>query len=894
MVSRTQYWVFQGQIRPEESVISWSARGGPGGTMAGFRYGSSGGAGAAGRWDTSDMGFASPHSGGPAVGVWHHIVVTYDGTMQRVYVDGQSNGSKAVTLDAKDALQIYVGTERNADGTDVGRLRQFSGGISKIRVHSGALSAVQVLNNYDVEVAAHPGIVTAPLSRPPVHRWSFSEAAGPAASGFIVTDSIGGLTGVIRGNGANFTGSGVTLPGGAPASLPPYIDLPNGLISSKQRVSIEVWATQASTQSGSRMMSFSKSSIGEVNTPGNSPTFNGAESIALYANTGTATNMRLERVGGTFPNGANNRQSEGATTFNTKMHYVITYDAVVREWRLYRNGFLMESLPETQGPTSIGDVNNWLGRSDFAADAGFAGVFDEFRVYNHTLSEAEIRGNTVAGPDMLTSTAFDVFQWTPTAGGNLAFNNAGGQDNWDPGTSSPDAAGAVANMFTNITGDQTVALNTTATVGNLTFGDADGSHRMTLAPGTAGVLEMNAGAGFPASLNQTSTSGSNEISAPLLLTSDTGLANMGTTSTLTLSGGITGAGALSKAGTGQVIVTANNSAYTGAFAVNNGPLLVGNGGTSGGLGSGPVSTTDEGLIIHNRQDATTLTNNFSGAGVLRLTGTGKVTTTGTSTMTGSLQVYPAASLTNHGNLTTGIASIDGELINDEANTFTANDLFVGDTQNGFSRLVISNGTVDAATIAVARNLNTSGVILQSGGILNDRTGGGDCVIGGTNNASSGSWGAYRLTGGVLNTTNHFQVGGHGIGILEIENATANFNIGTLSIGRFQNGAVSRGRGVLDVRAGGVVNQTATGSRMVVGEKGTGTLNVRDGGHVNLTGGMIVSAGAIADPGDGTVNLLPGGVLETQLITRGGSTLRAPFNFQGGTLRARGNQPGTNT
>ena len=68
--------------------------------------------------------------------------------------------------------------------------------------------------------APHPGVATATLTRPPIHRWSFSEAAGAAPEGTVVSDSLGGLTGVIKGNGATLTGSGVTLPGGAPATLP--------------------------------------------------------------------------------------------------------------------------------------------------------------------------------------------------------------------------------------------------------------------------------------------------------------------------------------------------------------------------------------------------------------------------------------------------------------------------------------------------------------------------------------------------------------------------------------------------------------------------------------------------------------------------------------------------
>jgi hypothetical protein len=79
--------------------------------------------------------------------------------------------------------------------------------------------------------------------------------------------------------------------------------------------------------------------------------------------------------------------------------------------------------------------------------------------------------------------------------------------------------------------------------------------------------------------------------------------------------------------------------------------------------------------------------------------------------------------------------------------------------------------------------------------------------------------------------------------------------------------------------------------LIVAEAGTGALNIRDGGTVNLTGGLVVGLGA-ADgiDGDGTVNLLPGGTLSTQLITQGGAArAMGRFNFHGGLLQARGNQ-----
>jgi hypothetical protein len=292
-------------------------------------------------------------------------------------------------LDAKDGFPIFIGAERNNAGNDAGRFFQYSGALSKVRIHSGELSLAQIAANYDEELPAHPGITPAQIPQPPLHRFSFNNAAGAAADGTLVTDSLGGLTAVIRGTGATFDGSGVVLPGGASSASGAYIDLPNGIVSSKSRISLEIWSTQTTNQSWCRLMSFNTTTAGEVTTTGNPPAFDGSESLAVMANLGGAGDYKIERLGGTFPNGADERISEGATVLGTQLHHVITYDPAVAEWRIYRNGFLMEVLPETQGPTTLEDVNNWIGRSEFNADNRFNGVIDEFRVYNYALQRGD-------------------------------------------------------------------------------------------------------------------------------------------------------------------------------------------------------------------------------------------------------------------------------------------------------------------------------------------------------------------------------------------------------------------------------------------------------------------------------------------------------------------------
>jgi len=914
-----EYWVYQGQVRPEESVLSWSFRGGqPDGSFAGFRYASNASYGASARWGAPDMGFAAPHAGGPAAGTWHLITVTYDGSIQKIYVDGQFNAQETVgSLDAKDTQPIYVGSERlqAEPHNDAGAFFQYSGAIGKIRIHSGVLTDANVLNNYNLESASFPGITTAALTVPPVHRWSFNNAAGAAADGATIADSIGGMEATVRGSNATFTGTEITVPGGVAANNPAYVDLPNGLISANERISIELWATQTTNKTWSRIMSFGTTTIGEVSNPGGS--FNGAEALVFYGNQDNNATNRLQRTGGTISNGADSRNSDASVVLGTQFHYVIVFDPDFAEWRIYRNGYLMETLPETQGPKSIEDVNNWLGRSEFANDQYFNGNFNELRLYNYTLSEAQIRGNTVAGPDTLNiGTQPSVFQWVPDAAGTFAFNS---NTNW-AGGAFPDATGAFANMTKNLTGDQVVNLNTQITVGSLSFGDTDFSNLVTIAAGTGGSLEMNAGAGSTASLTQSSGSLENVISAPITLTTDTSVSNAGqNTIPLTLSGALSGAGKFAKSGSGPVVLTGNNAGFTGAVAINGGRLSVGNGGTTGTLGSGAISTTDEGTLAFDRSDSVTFSQTITGPGLLTYLGMGTFTNTGTISNTGFLEI-PVGTFINDATIDgvqstridgTGIfrgnsvANINGWTawgyadgaditVQDNAsiNLTAQGELNVGDTGTGTTTLRMSGGTISAAAVFVGKNSSLSGYVLQSGGTMTDRAGGGDNRIGGNNAAASAATGAYRLSAGDLTTNTNLQVGGFGTGSFIQSGGTVNSTGGWTVAGRYAEPS-SKPTGLIDLQ-GGVHNQNFTGGGMLIGEEGNGVLEVRGTGVLNVANRLVIGGrdgdGALAptQSGYGVANLRTGGTITTGFIAQDSSNNGVPygvFNFHGGTLKA---------
>ncbi len=400
-----EVWVYQGNIKNEESVVSWSRRGSDRQNMA-YNYGASTGAagfGAVGHWGAAaDLGW---NGAAPAAGAWHHIVYSYDPTVAggttNIFVDGALQTTEVTgALTPFTGLSVNIGAQRsNAAGFPIEGGLQLSGALSSVKIHDTALDLAAVQASYTSSAAGYTGPTAAPLTQNPTNRYTFNGLASGAA-GTTVPDIIGGQNAVIRGAGATVTGTAVTLPGGASATQA-YVDLPNGIISSKPALTVEAWVTVKSTQNWGRIIDFGTNTAGEVADAGG--TFNGTNYILLSANVGTGNDQRLERAGGAIPNGAGNRDTFGsaAANLNTEIHVALTYDDAADEWRWYRNGVLMEAVPDTAGPTTLVDVNNWLGRSNWAADANLNGDYNEFRIYDYTLSQNQIFGNFLAGPDTL-------------------------------------------------------------------------------------------------------------------------------------------------------------------------------------------------------------------------------------------------------------------------------------------------------------------------------------------------------------------------------------------------------------------------------------------------------------------------------------------------------------
>ena len=213
---------------------------------------------------------------------------------------------------------------------------------------------------------------------------------------------------------------------------------------------------------------------------------------------------------------------------------------------------------------------------------------------------------------------------------------------------------------------------------------------------------------------------------------------------LTLSGVVGGAGSLTKAGSGKLILAANDS-YAGGTSIQAGTLQVGNGGTSGSI-MGAVA--NNGTLVFDRADTLAFAGLISGAGAVEQAGSGITILSGANLYTGPTAVR-AGSLIIDGDQSgaTGTTTVDS------GGTLGGSGTIGGDVTLA-DGATLSPGDVGIApgTLAIRGSLRLSdatnldvnmGQANVVGGPLNDLVQvGGDLTLDGSLNVSVSTGGAF--------------------------------------------------------------------------------------------------------------------------------------------------------
>jgi hypothetical protein len=419
-----EVWALNPDLANEETMVSWGHRGDPAGSNVSFNYGSDFRWGAIGHWGNADIGW-NDAGGGPTANKWHHLVYTYDGTTTRVYADGVLQNGEYLGPGAINTFAdtyLLIGAQSDTSGAGIQPDLRFSGTIGRVRVHDGVLTPEQILNNYNLEKTAFidptttaPAIQPARLTTGPIHRYSFANTAGTAVDGVEITDSVGTANGNVRGAGATFSGSQLSLPGGSSATQA-YVDLPNGLLSSHStnnagtgQFSIESWYRVTGSQNWGRVFDFGSSGTvdgtEEVLGPGGG---NEGRDYFMYSaqNGGDVNTHRLELRNEDPAGGGQFTVDNPTSTFGREVHTLVTWDEATGRLIVYENGLQVSTMTVPTAMSDINDIDVWLGRSNWAGDSNAQIDYNDVRIYDYVLSPQLALGNAMAGPDQLNNHDF--------------------------------------------------------------------------------------------------------------------------------------------------------------------------------------------------------------------------------------------------------------------------------------------------------------------------------------------------------------------------------------------------------------------------------------------------------------------------------------------------------
>jgi autotransporter-associated beta strand protein len=317
---------------------------------------------------------------------------------------------------------------------------------------------------------------------------------------------------------------------------------------------------------------------------------------------------------------------------------------------------------------------------------------------------------------------------------------------------------------------------------------------------------------------------------PVTTAADTQLVFDNTT-TEVMSNQISGVGALTKDGTGALIIQNANS-YTGGTIINAGRIGLNNGQ---GLGTGNVVVLQNAVLnIGN----VAVANNVSGAGQIVKTASGTGSLTGTNTHSGGVDIQGGTLVVNSPSaLGTGTVSMGtGTILNvnySGSTNVALDNVLTGAgalVKDGSGTLVINNGTNNysgGTTINAGRlglnfgnGLGTGAVVIGSGASLAL----GDVTYA---NATSGAGQIVKTSAGLTNLTGTNTHSG-GIAI----------QAGTLAV----SGNAPLGSGTVAISSGAVFEYTnATASTFSNGLSGAGSFNKLGAGQLTFANNFSIGS-----------------------------------------------------
>jgi autotransporter-associated beta strand protein len=317
-------------------------------------------------------------------------------------------------------------------------------------------------------------------------------------------------------------------------------------------------------------------------------------------------------------------------------------------------------------------------------------------------------------------------------------------------------------------------------------------------------------------------------------------------------GVISGSGNVTVDAGSQTVAFTGDNTYSGTTTIVAGTLQVGQGGTTGSLGSGNV--VNNGRLAFARSDAITVGNVISGSGALVQGGSGTLTLTGANTYTGTTTI---------GLLGTIAVSADNNLGNGGALNLE------GGTLKFLSNFDLDSGR--AVRVSVLGTIDTNGFDTTIGQTIADgdaagllvKTGAGTLTLAGTNTFSNG----LVIAGGTVSVSADDRLGAAG-GTLVLDGGTLQ-TVASFTSSRATT--INAAGGTFRVGAGTTLDWTGPiGGSGALSKTGTGALVL--GGN-NGFGGLLLGLGTVSVGADQNLGLAGAG-----LAMESGTTLQMTGSF----------------
>jgi autotransporter-associated beta strand protein len=312
---------------------------------------------------------------------------------------------------------------------------------------------------------------------------------------------------------------------------------------------------------------------------------------------------------------------------------------------------------------------------------------------------------------------------------------------------------------------------------------------------------------------------------------------------------------------GSNLVMTGQGSYTGTTTIN-GTLQVGNGGTSGSLGTGGIVGSSSGTLIYDRSDTYTEANKISGTLGLQQIGAGTLVLAGTNTFTGTINIQSGAIDIANGNALGSTSNVIN--VSSGAALQLQGGVTINNSINIAGSGISSKGSIENIS---GSNTITTPIVLNSASTIG---------------SDSGTLTINSLTPILGSGTLTFIGSGNGI-------VTSNINVGTSSVIKDGAGTWSltgnsnySGATIIDNGTLKINSVTTIGSAQPLGKSGTLTL----AGISSSTSAVLQYIGSsatmaqniVVSTGDfGVINNTGGGVL----------TLSGSLNKNGAVLTLAG-------